>query len=383
MNRFWDVVVVGAGPVGLAAAIEARRAGMNVVVLERRRPGIDKACGEGVMPPGVARLDALGVTLPTASSSPFTGIRYIDLDGTTPLVAEGTFPAGEGRGIRRVALSKALEERARQVGVVVRYECAARSVVSHKDHASAQTPNETVRGAHLIAADGLHSAVRRHMGLGTRPTGVKRYGVRRHYALPPWSSKVEVYWHQNAEAYVTPVGNAVGVAILHGCRGARFETLLSSFAPLRERLHGVPAVSEARGAGPFRQRVRRRYRGRVALVGDAAGYVDALTGEGITLGLRSAHALVEVLAEGAPLEDYEIRYRRLSRTYYTLTETLLQVARRPRWRRRVMHLLVQRPALFDQVLGLTAGDETAAMLGWRNLSDWVNAARRPSSAPPQ
>ena len=109
-----DLAIVGGGPAGLATAIEARLAGLSVAVLDRRRPPLDKACGEGLMPDAVSRLAALGVEV---AGRPFRGIRY--LDGAT--AAEGTFPGPPGMGVRRTALHAALVRRAEEVGVALRW----------------------------------------------------------------------------------------------------------------------------------------------------------------------------------------------------------------------------------------------------------------------
>src|SRR5262249_26122077 len=120
---------------------------------------------------------------------------------------------------------------------------------------------------------------------------------------------------------------------------------------------------ETRGGGPFRQRVRRRHTEDVALVGDAAGYLDALTGEGLTLALHCAGALVEVLAHGKSLRAYESDYRRLSRTYYWVTGLLLAVRKRPWLRRRMMNALARQPGLpglVESVSGNSAAKPTAS-----------------------
>src|ERR687889_213505 len=102
----------------------------------------------------------------------------------------------------------------------------------------------------------------------------------------------------------------------------------------RTRARRLPdaAATTTRGAGPLRQLVTRRVAGRVLLVGDAAGYVDALTGEGVSVALASARALVDCLVAERP-EDYERQWRQASRRYRLLTATLLAAARRPLFRR--------------------------------------------------
>ena len=112
---------------------------------------------------------------------------------------------------------------------------------------------------------------------------------------------VEVHWSPVGEAYVTPVADD-----RVGHRGAQrrarrpLAELLAAFPPLAGRLAGPRPVGGVRGAGPLRQRSRRRVAGRVLLVGDAAGYVDALTGEGIALGLAQARAAVAAVRGRAP-----------------------------------------------------------------------------------
>ena len=161
---------------------------------------------------------------------------------------------------------------------------------------------------------------------GTRPA---RYGLRQHYGIRPWGDHVEVHWGTHGEAYVTPVADdLVGVAVLSKQRNAWSDSL-AEFPDLRERLDGAPVVTSVRGAGPLRQRTTRRVAGRVLLAGDASGYVDALTGEGISLGLAHARAAVAAFAAGDP-QSYERSWRVASRRYALLTHTLVQVTR-PAW----------------------------------------------------
>jgi menaquinone-9 beta-reductase len=348
-----DVVVVGGGPAGLATAIGARLRGLSVIVVEGRRPPLDKACGEGVMPDGVAALARLGVVVPGRR---FWGICWRQ-EGSE---VHGRFPASPGLGVRRPALHGALAARAEALGVDLRWGVRVQGMADQ----SVLTAGGAVGGRFLVGADGLHSRMRHWAGLASDGGRHKRFGVRRHLAIPPWSEEVEVTWGEGAEAYVTPVAaREVGVALLWSGKGAGgFDALLRRFPELAERLRGAPASSRDRGAGPFHQRVRGVVRGHLALVGDAAGYLDALTGEGVGLAVQQAEALAAALA-AADLGRYRRAHRRLGRLPGALTALLLVAERRPRLRRRLLAALAADPPLFSRLLGVHSRQLPPAALG--------------------
>ncbi|MFC8917809.1 NAD(P)/FAD-dependent oxidoreductase [Streptomyces sp. NPDC047821] len=328
-----DLLVAGGGPAGLATAIHAALRGMEAVVVEPRPGPVDKACGEGVMPGGVRALAGLGVG---PAGHRLRGIRYVD--GAHR--AEAGFRDGTGLGVRRTVLSAALARRAADLGV---------RVVPGRVGEVRQGPDTVtaagLRARWLVAADGLHSPVRRALGLGLPDRRPRRYGLRRHYRVAPWSDFVEVHWSGGGEAYVTPVAeDLVGVAVLSGARRP-YEAHLAHFPELAARLRGGEAVNGVRGAGPLRQRVRGRVAGRVLLVGDAAGYVDALTGEGVSLALASAGAAVACLCSGRP-EAYERAWRRLSRRHRLMTEALVRFGCRRDTARLVVPAAARMPPVF-------------------------------------
>ena len=354
-----DLLVVGGGPAGLATAIFAARAGMSVEVFERGSLPRDKACGEGLMPYGVGLLREMGVCLNPDDYRPFDGIRYVSGGHS----ASADFGGSKGWGIRRAALSEALERRAQELGVSVH----AQTVVGRCDwsrggEARLETATGTFRGRWLVAADGLHSRLRREAGLGRAPArawprSAARYGLRRHFQRRPWSRYVEVHWAAGLEAYVTPVSESeVGIALLFDKRATgssspmSFQQGLSRFPDIARELEGCAPTSPVMAGGPFRQRCRRRFDRRLALVGDAAGYSDAISGEGVALGFREARSLVEVLVEDQPLEQYEAAYREATRPYYQMTELLLLLAARPWLRRRAVAMLARNPELFERLL---------------------------------
>lgn len=322
-----DVLVVGGGPAGLAAALHARRHGLSVVVVEPRDGPVDKACGEGLMPGGLSELTALGVD---PAGMPFRGIAYV----SDRHRAQAQFRSGPGRGVRRTTLHTALAARAKEQDTEW---LSARVTAVDQDARGVAAAG--VRARWLVGADGLHSTVRRAVGITATAGTPRRYGVRRHFRVPAWSEFVEVHWSRFGEAYVTPVEpDLVGVAILSPGRPD-----LAWFPELQRRLADAER-GPARGCGPLRQVVSRRVAGRVLLVGDAAGYEDALTGEGISLAVKQAGAVIDAIATDAPA-SYEASWHRITRDYRLLTRALV-LASAPRAAR---HAIVPAAALLPPV----------------------------------
>ena len=332
-----DILVAGAGPVGLVAAIHAALSGLEVVVVEPRCEPMDKACGEGLMPGALAHLAGIGVD---PSGHPFHGIRYLDGER----VAEARFTRGPGRGVRRTELHRALRNRADALGVRVEQ---GRVEVINQGEGWIEAAGITSR--YLLGADGLHSPVRRILGLAPRSAGERRFGVRQHFCVEPWTDMVEVYWLNDGELYVTPVAeHVVGVALL-GTAPIDLPAAIGRVPELAQRLTGVPAASTPRGAGPLRQEVAARRSGRALLVGDAAGYVDALTGEGLRVGFEEAEAAVRAIVTGAP-EGYEADWLRITRSYRWLTHALLWTTSRRGLRPLVVPTARAMPVAFRRIV---------------------------------
>lgn len=331
-----DLLVVGGGPGGLATALHARARGLSVIVAEPRENPIDKACGEGLMPGGLAELTSLGVD---PVGLPFHGIAYV---GEHRRV-QARFRTGPGRGVRRTTLHAALAARAKEQDTEwIRSRVATIQQDAHGVTAAG------VRAKWLVAADGLHSAVRRAVGIKATAGTPRRYGVRWHYRLPVWSDFVEVHWSRWGEAYVTSVEpDLVGVAIL-----SRQRPELAWFPSLAHHLQDA-SRGHARGCGPLRQVVSRRVAGRVLLVGDAAGYEDALTGEGISLAVKQAAAAVSAIVDDTPA-SYEAAWHRITRDYRLVTRGLVLASTPRAARRAIVPLCALLPTAFRYGVNILA-----------------------------
>ena len=334
-----DLLVAGAGPAGLFTAIHAARAGLQVTVVDRRPGPTDKACGEVLMPHTLRHLDAIGIT---PHGKPFRGITYLDRTRRV----EARFPGGAGRGVRRTVLSEALHDAAATAGVRI-----VKGAIGDIAQDATSVRCGGLEARYLAAADGLHSPIRRQLGLDRPTNGARRWGIRRHFQIAPWTDTVEVYWAAHTEAYVTPVSDdCVGVAILTSRQG-KFDDHLREFQALAERLAGTQG-GPARAAGPLRQRAASQHKGRVMLVGDAAGYVDALTGEGLGIALGGAEILADaVLADDSA--DYTRQWRRMSRRYRLLTSGLLKASNSPA-RTMIVPAAATLPRVFNHAVKLLA-----------------------------
>ena len=333
-----DLFVIGGGPAGLAVAIAARRKGFSVIVADGACPPVDKACGEGLLPDGLPSASEIGFDFANLECFPIRGIRF--LGSKASVVSD--FPQGNGFGVRRLALHRELVRLAESSGVELRW-------------GNPVSDFSAIQARWIIGADGAGSRVRSWAGLEDAGNSPRRYGFRLHFRIAPWSEYIEVHWGAGCQVYVTPVArDEVGIALLSGNPKLRVREALRQFPELLARLQGVETNSAERGAVTTMRRLRRVARGNVALVGDASGSVDAITGEGLCLGFRQALALAEATERG-DLAGYEAAHRRLARRPRLMAGLLLTLDRWPSVRTCVFPLLAAYPRVFAQLLALHVG----------------------------
>jgi flavin-dependent dehydrogenase len=352
-----DIFIVGGGPAGLAAAIAARQAGLQATVADALHPPIDKACGEGLMPDAVAALRALGVHFSAGEAIPFRGIRF--LDGRTGLSTEALFPQGVGLAIRRTALHAKLAERAAAIGAVVRWG----ERVTLLDRGKLLCDGREAKSAWVVGADGQQSLVRKWAGLQPTRRERKRFGFRQHFRLAPWTDFVEVYWSPRCQIAVTPTAaDEVGLAITSRHPALRVEEALREMPRLAAHLGDARPSGRERGAPCVLRRLPALCRGRVALIGDASGSVDPVTGEGLGLAFRQALSLAEALHSG-DLRGYQAAHERIGRMPRRMSRLILCMDHSPWLRQRALRALAAEPHLFARLLSAHVNGSTSSPLG--------------------
>ena len=352
-----EVLVAGGGPAGLAAAIAARQAGFGVTVIDRAQPPIDKACGEGIMPDGLAALRQLGVGIGSVQAAPFRGIRFLSDDAQV----EADFPHGTGYGIRRTVLHQLLIDRATEVGVSF---CWGARITGLSDDGVA-IGGQHVRCRWLLCADGQNSRLRRLAGLDDSRPVQRRFGFRRHYRVTPWSDLVEVHWSNCGQMYVTPVSdNEICVAFITRSRELEWEEALGHFPALWTRLKDAGPGNRHLGALTVTRLLAAVQLGKVALVGEASGSVDAVTGEGLSMAFRQAIALAEAMRAGS-LQQYEVAHSRIARLPRMMSTLMLAMDKHPHFRRRVFRALTSKPDYFRRLLAIHTGAMSPLNLGLR------------------
>jgi flavin-dependent dehydrogenase len=362
-----DVIVLGGGPAGLATAIAAARRGMRVLVADASGPPSDKACGEGLMPDTQAAAGRIGIPIPVSLGHPFQGIRFCD--GATS--AASPFPAGTGLGVRRTVLHRHLAECAAQAGVELLYGDPFTAI----DGECVRIGDRQMRARWIVGADGLQSSVRRWAGLDRLRRHTSRFGYRQHFPVAPWSEYMEIHWSDGCQLYVTPVSSdQICVVLVSRDPHFRLGQALPRFPELAQRLRGRPPVSAERGSPAGTRLFPRVTRRHIALVGDASGSVDAITGEGICLAFQQAESLALALEQG-DLTLYEKAHRALIRRPALMGDLMLALDRWPGLRRRAMPALAGQPDLFRNLLAFHVGEAglrrtaaTAAAFCWGVLT---------------
>jgi len=354
-----DVVIAGAGVAGSSLAIQLGRLGFSVKVFERSYFPKEKPCGEGLMPGGLAVLDRLGLR-DAIGGQPFQGVRY-HLGGRT---IQGMFPGHQiGVGQRRKYLDNVLFQTASATpGVCVATGASVDGPLVEGGRVTGLIVDGEVHRAKLtVGADGVHSKIRHKLGLDV-PAGRKRIGARCHFRLasgvdmPDW---VDIFLRTGYELYVTPLPHReLLVAALFEHPAApiaeSFPNWIQTEPQLRKMLDGACQISDLECIAPLAGRAKRGGPPGVVLLGDAAGFLDPITGGGMTQALMTSELLSRCFL-GGRLQEFDQRRQAMLRSYQILTSMVLWLAGHPDVTSRVLGLLHSWPTLFSQLMGVSAG----------------------------
>jgi len=385
-----DAVVVGCGPSGATAALLLARQGHRVVVIDRSRFPRDKACGEGLMPPGVAVLRRLALheKVMATGARPLHGVAYQHSGGHPAAYAPfPSPPSGEpsaGLGIRRTTFDAVLVD-ALRCEPNVRLREGERVSALLKDRSNAIrgviTDSDQISAGLVVGADGLHSAVRRWAGLSIRGRGNGRYGFAGHWRLDVRDRHaITVSLCDGHEWYEAPVGPEL---LLVSVLTRRLRSPITARTYAAAARAGVPTLRDAElvagplGAAQFRQRARAVAEGGVFLVGDASGYDDPTTGEGLAIGMLLAERLAAHLGDllsgrTSKIEAarrYRVAHADLVRERRRLTQLALLLAGSPKLSRRAIAHATTDPTTLSKLLAINCGYQT-----FRDLSvrDWLS-----------
>jgi flavin-dependent dehydrogenase len=370
-KRMVDVLIAGGGIAGCALAILLGRDGLTVELFERARFPREKPCGEGLMPAGVAVLEQLGLA-EAVGGAPFYGVRYHFGD----LMAEGRFPevAGvpvAGRAQRRKHLDHVLFQAAAATpGVTAETGTLVEAQLCEKGRVAGLIVNGEPRRARLVvAADGVHSRIRHLMGLDIPPRR-KRMGIRAHFRLadgqrqPPW---VDVFVGHGYELYVAPLPQGELLVAALADSGAWGDSAEHAFhrwwraePRLASLLEGAEQVSPLMGSSPLAGGPQIGVAPGIVLLGDAAGFLDPITGGGMTQALMSAALLARYIIRGLGTQEnwlweFDLERRRMLRDYQILTRIVLWVADHPRLAKGLLSALKNSPAIFSHLVGVSGG----------------------------
>jgi flavin-dependent dehydrogenase len=362
-----EVLIVGAGPAGIATAIAASQKGLRVTVVDARKPPIDKPCGEGLLPEGVSALQHLGIWLDSSVAFPIAGLRFSDETSC----AGGRITRGAAFGLRRSVLHDLLVRRALELGVTFRWDTR----VTKLNSLSAHLDGALFPFHWLVGADGQKSMIRKWSGLGPRRVRSARFGFRCHFAIAPWSNFVEVYWGERCQIYVTPTGpDDICLAVLTSDPQMRVERALQHFPVVARRLGDARRTTEESGCQTVLEYPRSVAHGNVALVGDASFSVDGITGQGMSLAFQQALSLGDALV-AEDLALYRVAHRRSTQAPAHMARLLLLLDRQAWLRRKALRRFAMNPKMFARMISRHANCPKPAPirasemfdLGWQVL----------------
>jgi 2-polyprenyl-6-methoxyphenol hydroxylase-like FAD-dependent oxidoreductase len=384
-----EVVVVGAGPSGATAALLLARKGHRVVVIDRARFPRDKACGEGLLPPGVEVIRRLGLldTVLATGAQPLEGVTYQhEGGGPSAYAAFPPPPSGgpvAGLGIRRLTFDAILVEALRAEPNVTVREGQRVTGVRRDDSGAVtgvNTGKDRVNAAVVIGADGLHSSVRSLANLAIKAPLQPRYGLVGHWRIDTRDRRgITVTLGDGHEWYEAAVGPdllLVSTLTRQSTPPISARTYEDAARAAVPAIRGADLVSIPLGASQFRQRARTVAEDGVFLVGDSSGYDDPTIADGLNVGLRLAEraalridaSLSGRITAAEAVARYRNDHARIVREPRRLARLALLMIGTPWMSRRAVGHASSDPRALSKLLAIDCGYQTFADLTPR---DWL------------
>ncbi len=389
-DRAYDAIIVGAGPGGSCSAALLAKQGFRVLLLDRAVFPRDKACGEYTSPEtenALARIGALDM-VERAGARRLSSMRVISPGGRTFSMDYGSMREANGKQVLatpRRALDATLVDYAVKCGAELRQLVKVEGVTMRDGRASGVVCRDRgglaqeTEGRLVIGADGVHSVVVRSLGLSAPLRWPQNLGMVAHYSgyngLDDWG---EMHVSSHGYAGLAPLSGGllnVGLVMPMSSAGslpgdsasARFASFALSFPGVRKRLQGAERVTQVRGVGPIGTRVRRTSGPGYMLVGDAAGFFDPFTGEGVYKALRGAELAAQVAAPALEKDDLSARslarYSRMRRQEFTAKDMVC----------RLVQAFVGLPPAMDYVVSRLARRDKARHTMTAVLGDFADA----------
>lgn len=348
------IAIIGGGPIGLYTALVLANKGHTVDLYEKKSWPVNKVCGQGIMPSGIHCLKKVGITFNEGQDCrSFQDITYINKQ----TIVTGHL-TNSGIGVERVILSQKLYEKAVNNKNISLHSMSTVKVIENlKSNASIKVNTQYIKSYRkVIVCDGLNSPTRKDLNNILQRKDDSRLGARFHIDMPPWSKEIEVYWSNGVEAYITPVNDhRVEIAFLWfkdsvSQRTNLKEYLIDLFPDLKRRIRSYTPDLDFKGYGPFKLLSKKMKIDSVIFIGDAYRFLDGITGEGLSLGMRSADLICESINRPSILSLFKIKLMYLKYEY--ITKLALSLSRRPKLRNILFKLIAKRPQLFNSIIEL-------------------------------
>lgn len=343
-----EVGIVGGGPIGLYSALVLANQGYHVHLFEKRNFPIDKVCGQGIMPKGYELLRKIGIHFDIENSQTFHRIKYVDGD----IQVSGELEES-GIAIERSTLSGILYDLCSKQELIQIHQNHVIDVTANNKSTSIKLDDESTHTfRYLLACDGLHSFIRRQLGLEKQYPHRKRMGARFHFKESFSKNSVEVHWKQHCEAYITPVGEQRSqLAFLWEepivmPKSNGFEFFKEQFPELSRAFEN--SEGDFRVYGPFNKVSKQLRHKNIFFIGDAYHFIDGITGEGISLGLRSADYICRNLNHFAIWDEWHVKLWYFK--YKMIVGIALMLSRYPNLRKTLFQFFKPRQRWFNRIL---------------------------------